>query len=146
MSRGRTNPSMARPLRAPIAGSDGSFKYASTANTTARPARTRVEGSRRIARDYGISPHRERRGGAGQLRGGGEIRPLEIVENARPLDRLCKDDVGTRLTRARDEGLTVARHDHDARPGSRLRAKLADQHVTRDVGQAKIAEHDVEGR
>src|SRR5881227_3222221 len=101
MRRGRIKPSMAKPLRAPIAGRDGSFTYAITANTMARPASTRVEGSRRIARDYGTSYRGDLSGwGARELGGGGEIAPLEVIEDARPLDRLCKNDVGTRLTRA----------------------------------------------
>ncbi len=60
-----------------------------------------------------------------------EVRVLEILQDARPLDGLCKNDVGPRLARPRQERLTVAGHDHDARRAGRPGPKLANQHVGR---------------
>src|SRR5215813_6901850 len=152
MSRGSTKPSIFNPLRAPMTGSDGSLKYAITAKTSARPASTRVEGSRRIARDYctsacgGLppSPCGLPRSPCAELCGRGQIRALEILENARPLDGLCKHNVRTRLARAREERLTVAGHHEHADSTSGPRPKLANQHVARDVRQPKVAQHDIE--
>src|SRR5262245_31156165 len=134
MSRGRMNPSIVNPLRAPMRGSDGSFKYAITAKIRARPASTRVEGSRRIARNYcttacGDLP----RLACAELCGGGEVRTLEILQNARPFDGLCKDDVRASLTRTRQERLAVTGDDEHADGLAGPRPKLANQHVARDV-------------
>src|SRR6266403_2316624 len=97
-----------------------------TAKTSASPARTSVEGSRRIARDYGTSYPaicRCRARGSGRR---GEVRALDVLEDPRPLDGFCKNDVGSRLTRTRQERLAVAGDHHDAGGAARPRAKLAD--------------------
>src|SRR5438477_8989820 len=97
-----------------------------TANTMASPARTSVERSRRIARDYGTSCP----GGLPVPRAWsgrrGEVGALDVLEDPRPLDGLCKDDVGSRLARTREEWLAVAGDHHDAGGAARSRAKLAD--------------------
>lgn len=80
----------------------------------------------------------------GRSGGSGEPGASEVVEDAGPLDRLCKDHVGARLPRARHERLAVARHHDDACAPFRRRDDLANQHVAGDVGQSEIAQNDVE--
>src|SRR5437773_1417183 len=102
------------------------------ANTTARPARTSVEASRRIARDYGTRGSAGRPTGSG---GGSEVRALQVLEDPRPFDRLCKNNIRAGLTGARDERLSVAGHNHHPCVLRGLRQELSDEHVARDVGQ-----------
>src|SRR3989440_5851629 len=97
-----------------------------TANTTASPARTSVERSRRIARDYGTSYPGGLPVPRAWLGRRGEVGALDVLEDPRPLDGFCKYDVGARLPRARQEWLTIAGDDHHARGAARPRAKLAD--------------------
>src|SRR5207237_8946121 len=97
-----------------------------TANTTASPARTSVERSKRIARDYGTSCQAVCRCCARGSGRRGEVGALDVLEDPRPLDGLCKDDVGSRLARTREERLAVAGDHHDAGGAARSRAKLAD--------------------
>src|SRR5438552_16687581 len=84
------------------------------------------------------------RAGCSDVGGGGGIAPLGVIEAARPLDRLCKNDVGTRLTRAREERLAITGDDHDARAAARPSPKLANQHVARDIRQSEVAQHHVQ--
>src|SRR5204863_4613501 len=104
--------------------------------TTATTASTRVESkSGRISRHYCTVVLTRRRLASG---GGGEIGTLQPVEDARPLDRLCKDDLGAGLPRPREVGLAVPGHDDHAGASSRGGKQLADQHVARNVGQPEV--------
>jgi len=76
--------------------------------------------------------------------GGGEIGSLQRFENARPFNRFCKDDLSARLLGAGEVGLAVAGDDQHARASAGLRDELSNQHITWNVGQAKIAEYHVE--
>src|SRR5688500_6484573 len=112
------------------------------AKTTARRMRTSVDTSRRIA-PHLITRHRaDRPGGSGRS---GEAGALQVLENAAPLDGLCKDNVGPRLVGACKVGFPISGHDHHARAAiAGVGEDLPNQDIARNVGQSEIAEDDVE--
>jgi PAS domain S-box-containing protein len=69
---------------------------------------------------------------------------MQVVENAGPLDGLCKDHFGARLARAAEIRLAVARNHDDPRVAPGRREQLTDEDVARHVRQTEVAEDHVE--
>src|SRR5688572_9634322 len=96
-----------------------------------------VERSGRIAAHYVIRLRADCPDGSG---GSGEAGALEVLQNAAPLDRLCKDNVRACLMRACKLRLSISGNDHDTRvPIARVREDLADEDVARNIGQPEVA-------
>src|ERR1051326_976400 len=138
--RGSTNHRSESPFFTPTAGRPGSLTYATIARITASAAMMYVEGSVSPDRIACRLWHAARRA----LRGRGKTGTMEVVENARPLHRFCKDRFGPRLSCTREIGLAIARDDDHARAIARGGDELANEHVTGHVGQSEIAQDDVE--